>query len=254
MLDLSHIHLELAAENGEMKTIISDLSCSFSPGKLYGITGQNGGGKTSLAKVIMGIYPEAEGSIFLDGQDIGHMSITERARQGISYAFQNPPRFKGLTVQEILTLAAGKSKETDLFTIRTALREVGLCPEDYLERDLDAKLSGGEIKRIEMAQILLKGSRVNIFDEPEAGVDLWTMQKLINLMISACKQDPEKITILISHNERVLPLCDEIIIINDGEIQERGTTKEIWHMIKGDIECQTRPSCHGEVIHEFIKN
>jgi len=250
MLELNHIRLELEAENGEIKTILDDLNYSFLPGKLYGITGQNGGGKTSLAKAIMGIYPLTGGSIRFNGENISGLNISERADLGISYAFQAPPRFKGLTVQAILKLAAGKNNEASPIEIRGALRAVGLCPEDYIDRDLGAGLSGGEIKRIEMAQILLRHSQVNIFDEPEAGVDLWTMQRMLNLLLNKYKQDREKITIIISHSERVLPLCDEIIIIGGGKIQEIGTAKEVWHMIKGDIECRTRRTC--EVIHELV--
>lgn len=251
MLELRNIGLTMKDANDQPKEILKNINLKLEPGKLYGVTGPNGGGKTSLSKVIMGIYHQTTGEIFFDGQNISDLAVDERARLGISYAFQQPPRFKGLTVEDILNIAAGKPDSRE---IRTKLREVGLCPEDYLERNLGAELSGGEIKRIEMAQILLRNSRVNIFDEPESGVDLWTVQRLANLLMRGYRNHPNKITLLISHNEKMLPICDEIIVINQGTIEKQGTAQEIWHGMREDLLCRNREQCQGEMIHEFNQN
>lgn len=248
MLKLDNVSFEVTNGNDESKEILKGIDLQFEKGKLYGITGPNGGGKTSLAKVIMGIYEQSEGSIYLDGEDITDLSLTERAHRGIGYAFQQPPRFKGLTVKDILKIAAPGS---DLQTLRMEMRSVGLCPEDYFDRDFGAGLSGGEVKRIEVAQLLLRKSKVCIFDEPEAGVDLWTIQKLVNLIVSGYKNDPDKLAIVISHNENILPICDEIIVIEDGAVAGRGTADEIWHLIKDDIECKVRMDCRGDMKNEF---
>jgi Fe-S cluster assembly ATP-binding protein len=167
---------------------------------------------------------------------------------GIGYAFQQPPRFKGLTIKDVLNIAC---PEAGLTRIRTYLRDVGLCPEDYLDRDLGAGLSGGEIKRIEMAQLLLRSPKISIFDEPEAGVDLWTIQKLLGLIISRYKNNPHKTAIVITHNEKIIPVCDEILVIEDGVIKAQGPPKEIWHLIRDDIECKVRNQCQGDTIYEI---
>lgn len=248
MLKLEDIYVQLSNGNGENKEILRGINLKLEKGKLYAITGPNGGGKTSLAKVIMGIYAHNCGEIYLEGEAIGELSVTERAQKGIAYAFQQPPRFKGLTIQEILQLGA---PDKDLKTIRMQLRSVGLCPEDYLDRDMSSGLSGGEIKRIEVAQLLLRDSKVSIFDEPEAGVDLWTIQKLISLIVSGYKHNPDKLAIVITHNENILPVCDEIIVVEDGLIAARGKPDDIWDLIKDDIECQVRRQCQGEQINEI---
>jgi len=248
MLRLDNVSFEVSNGNGESKEILKGIDLQFEKGKLYGITGPNGGGKTSLAKVIMGIYKQSQGNIYLDGEDITELSLTERARKGIGYAFQQPPRFKGLTVKNILDIAA---PGTDLQTLRSEIRSVGLCPEDYFDRDLGPALSGGEAKRIEVAQLLLRNSKVCIFDEPEAGVDLWTIQKLVNLIMAGYKNNPDKLAIVISHNENILPICDEIIVLEDGVVAGRGTADEIWHLIRDDIECKVRMQCRGDMENEF---
>lgn len=247
MLKLENVWMQIANGNGENKEILKGINLEFDRGKLYAITGPNGGGKTSLAKVIMGIYPHSQGHIYLDGEDIGNLSVTERAQKGIAYAFQQPPRFKGLTIKDILSIAAPQAEPMQY---RKYLRDVGLCPEDYLDRDLGPGLSGGEIKRIEMAQLLLRDNIVTIFDEPEAGVDLWTIQKLIGLIVTSYKNNPNKTAIVITHNEKILPICDEIIVVEDGIVAGRGTSSEIWHLIKDDIECKVRNQCQGEMIYE----
>lgn len=248
MLKLDDVWLQVSNGNGENKEILRGINLEFEKGKLYGVTGPNGGGKTSLAKVIMGIYQHTQGHIFLDGIDISEFSLTDRARQGISYAFQQPTRFKGLTVQDVLHIAAPNREIKEL---RGQMRDVGLCPEDYFDRDLGPGLSGGEIKRIEVAQLLLRETKVSIFDEPEAGVDLWTIQKLIALIVDGYKHNPDKLAIVISHNENILPICDEIIVIDDGLVTGRGTADEIWHLIRDDIECKIRRQCQGDLIYEF---
>jgi len=248
MLKLENICMQVSNDHGETIEILKGLNIQFEKGKVYAVTGPNGGGKTSIAKVIMGIYRHNKGHIYLEGEDISELSITDRALRGIGYAFQQPPRFKGLTIKDVLSIA---SPEADLLRIRTYLRDVGLCPEDYLDRDLGAGLSGGEIKRIEMAQLLLRGPQISIFDEPEAGVDLWTIQKLLGLIVSRYKNNPNKTAVVITHNENIIPICDEIIVIDGGIVKAQGPPKEIWHLIKDDIECKVRNQCQGDVIYEL---
>lgn len=244
MLRLENIQMQVDNENGQKTEILKGIDCRFEKGKVYAVTGPNGGGKSSIAKVIMGIYKQSQGYIYLDGEEISGLSISERAKRGIGYAFQQPPRFKGLTIQDVLAIAA---PHADLLKVRTSLRDVGLCPEDYLDRDLGTGLSGGEIKRIEMAQLLLRNPVISIFDEPEAGVDLWTIQKLLGLILSTYKNNPHKTAIIITHNEQVIPVCDEIIVIEGGMIQAQGTPAEVWGLIRDDIECKVRNQCQGEI-------
>lgn len=247
MLRLENISLAIN-NNGESKEILRDINISFEPGKLYAITGPNGGGKTSLAKTIMGIYQPTTGSIYLHDEDISGLDISERAKKGIAYAFQQPPRFKGLTVQDLLKIA---KPDIDYMEIRKTIRDVGLCPEDYIERDLGPGLSGGEMKRIEIAQVLTRDADISIFDEPEAGVDLWTIQRLIFAIMQKFKTRPDATAIIITHNENVLPLCDEIVVVEDGKITAIGKPDEVWSLIKEEIECQRRNECRGEMLYEI---
>ncbi|NLN88073.1 MAG: ATP-binding cassette domain-containing protein [Syntrophomonadaceae bacterium] len=244
MLKLENIQMQVDDDSGEKFEILKRIDCQFEKGKVYAVTGPNGGGKSSIAKVIMGIYKQSQGHLYLDGEEISDLSISERANRGIGYAFQQPPRFKGLTIQNVLTIAAPNA---DLIKVRTSLRDVGLCPEDYLDRDLGAGLSGGEIKGIEMAQLLLRNPVISIFDEPEAGVDLWTIQKLLKLILSTYKGNPNKTAIVITHNENVIPVCDEILVIAGGMIDAKGTPEQVWKLIKDDIECKVRNQCQGEI-------
>jgi len=248
VLKLDNICLQVSGDNGEYVEILKGLNIEIEKGKVYAITGPNGGGKTSIAKVIMGIYKHSQGHIYMEGEDISELSVTERARRGIGYAFQQPPRFKGLTIKDVMGIA---SPQADLIKIRTYLRDVGLCPEDYLDRDLGTGLSGGEIKRIEMAQLLLRAPKISIFDEPEAGVDLWTIQKLLRLIVSRYKNNPNKTALIITHNEKIIPVCDQILVVDGGVITVQGTPKEIWHLIKDDIECKVRDQCQGDVFYEI---
>lgn len=248
MLQLENVWMQVNNGNGENKEILKGVDLEFQKGKLYGITGPNGGGKTSIAKIIMGIYKQSQGHIILNGRDISEYSVSERAKLGIGYAFQQPPRFKGLTIEDMFNIA---SPDKDHKDFRLQMRNVGLCPEDYLDRELNSSLSGGEIKRVEMAQLLLRNLAVTIFDEPEAGVDLWTIQKLITLIIDGYKHNPDKLAIVITHNENILPICDEIIVVEDGIIKAHGRPKDVWPLIRDDIECKIRNQCQGEMLYEY---
>ena len=218
MLELRHVGFE----TDDNKEILRDVSLTVQD-RFVAITGPNGGGKSTLAKVIAGIYQPTSGQILLDGVDITHMSITDRANLGLSYAFQQPVRFKGLRVKDLLSLAAGKN--TSVNEACSYLSEVGLCARDYVDRELNDSLSGGELKRIEIAMVLARGTKLSIFDEPEAGIDLWSFHKLTHVFE---KMHAEQRTILIiSHQERILNIADEIILIADGRIKKRGTKDEI---------------------------
>lgn len=236
MLQLENIYLNL----GDGAEILKGISLHFEKSKLYVITGPNGGGKTSVAKVIMGIYPPSGGRILLDGRDITGDSITARAQQGIRYAFQNPPRFKGIDIKWFLQLADPATQEIQL---RNTMRLIGLCPEDYLDRFADTGLSGGEMKRLEIASVLLGQTKVAILDEPEAGVDLWGFEQLMNFVIRSHKHSPDRTTILISHSERFLEAADEILIIAGGEVRERGKMDTIRPLIEEGIHCRWRKNC-----------
>jgi Fe-S cluster assembly ATP-binding protein len=197
----------------------------FDDQKFVVITGPNGGGKSTLAKLIAGIEQPTEGQILFNGKDITNMSITERAKMGISYAFQQPVKFKGITVQDLLSLAAG-NKKIDKCIVCQYLSEVGLCAEDYINRDVDGSLSGGELKRIEIATIAARhNTRLAIFDEPEAGIDLWSFHKLIHLFEHM--HEKKQSILIISHQERILNIADEIILIANGEIRKVGNKNDV---------------------------
>ena len=195
-------------------------------------TGPNGGGKTTLAKIIMGLAIPTSGQILWNGQDITNLGITERARLGISYGFQQPPRFKGLTVENLLTLAAGNEKLSKDQCCQY-LTKVGLCANDYLEREVDVSLSGGEVKRIEIASILARNGELMIFDEPEAGIDLWSFARLTETFEQIHAAGTATM-IIISHQERIISLADEVIVVGDGNIRHRGSAQEILPQILAD--------------------
>ena len=231
MLELKHISYRVSTPDGE-QDILKDISITIPDEKLVVFTGPNGGGKTTMAKVIMGLAEPTSGQILYNGQDITHLSITERARLGISYGFQQPPRFKGITVHDLLLLAAGKEKLTKDQCCQYLTR-VGLCANDYLEREVDVSLSGGEVKRIEIATILARRGQLMIFDEPEAGIDLWSFAKLTETF--RLLQSKGKNTILvISHQERIIDLADEIVMLSNGQIARHGTKEEIMPNILAD--------------------
>lgn len=228
MLELKHISWSLPERSG----ILKDVSLTIPTGRLTVVTGPNGGGKTSLAKAIAGLIPGVEGSILLDGQDLTSQNVTERALAGISYGFQQPVRFKGITVRMLLELAAGRALGVD--EICDLLGKVGLCTMDYIDREVNASLSGGEIKRVEIATVLARGTRVSIFDEPEAGIDIWSFNGLVNVFESM--NDGTKTMVVISHQERILKIADDIVVMADGRVREHGPGREILpRLLEGEI-------------------
>lgn len=231
MLELQHISFSVPEEDGKLG-IIKDINFTIPDHKLVVFTGPNGGGKTTLAKIIMGLVKPTEGRVLWNGEDITALSITERAKRGISYGFQQPARFKGITVRDLLTIASG-DKKLSKDRCCQYLTKVGLCANDYLDREVDASLSGGEVKRIEIATILARGADLMIFDEPEAGIDLWSFTRLTETF-EQIKRDGKATMIIISHQERIISLADEVIVIGDGTIQHRGTAQEILPKILSD--------------------
>ena len=229
MLEIRHLFYQVSDESGGELGILNDVSLTIADHKFVVVTGPNGGGKTTLAKAIMGLVKPTSGSILWNGEDITGLSITDRARKGISYGFQQPPRFKGLRVRDLLELASGRqdlSHEEEC----QYLTRVGLCAADYIDREVDASLSGGEVKRIEIATILARKSGLMIFDEPEAGIDLWSFAKLTETF-KAIHQKREATLIVISHQERIIDLADEIVMIRDGKIAKHGPKDEIFPQI-----------------------
>ena len=231
MLELKHISYSVR-EADETLGILKDISLTVDDHKLVVFTGPNGGGKTTLAKIIMGLVAPTEGQILWNGQDVTHMTITERAKLGISYGFQQPPRFKGITVHDLLLLSAGSEKLSKDRCCQYLTR-VGLCANDYLDREVDVSLSGGEVKRIEIATILARNSQLMIFDEPEAGIDLWSFARLTETF-EQIHNEGRSTMIIISHQERIIQLADEIIVVSGGAIAHRGTTEEIFPLILAD--------------------
>ena len=226
MLEIKHLSYQVEDEAGGELGILNDVSLTIADNRFVVITGPNGGGKTTLAKAIMGLVKPTGGTISWNGTDITNLDITQRARLGVSYGFQQPPRFKGLKVRDLLSLAAGKEalKREEACQYLT---RVGLCAGDYIDREVDASLSGGEVKRIEIATILARRAGLMIFDEPEAGIDLWSFAKLTETF-RAIHQRRENTLIIISHQERIISLADEIVMIGDGKIQKQGPREEIF--------------------------
>jgi len=230
MLELKNISFEVPKENGQ-KEIIRDVSLKIDEHKFVVITGPNGGGKSTLAKLIVGIEKPTSGRIFFNGEDITDKSITERAKMGISFAFQQPVRFKGIHVLDLIRMAAGKNMSAA--DACEYLSEVGLCAKDYINREVNASLSGGELKRIEIATILARGTQLSVFDEPEAGIDLWSFKNLIQVFENMQEKNKDGSILIISHQERILNIADEIIVIKDGQIAKHGSKDEILPQLLG---------------------
>ena len=233
MLELKNISLNLA----DSKDILNDVSLNVESGKFVVITGPNGGGKSTLAKIVAGIFKPTSGQILFDGQDITNASITDRARMGISYAFQQPVRFKGIKVRDLITLAAGRELTTS--GVCEYLSEVGLCARDYVDREVNASLSGGEIKRIEIAMVMARGTKLSIFDEPEAGIDLWSFQNLIQVFERMQQKNTDGSIIVISHQERILNIADEIIVLAAGKVTQQGPRDQILPGLLGTTSAVT---------------
>ena len=232
MLELKNISFTADTEHGK-KEIIKNVSLTLDD-RFVAFTGPNGGGKSTLAKIIMGIITPTEGQILFNGEDITNLSISERANKGLSFAFQQPVKFKGITVSDLINIASGKKlKVTDICAY---LSEVGLCAREYVNREINSSLSGGELKRIEIAITMARGSSFTIFDEPEAGIDLWSFNSLIKVFERLVKKTQGTI-LIISHQERILNIADRIIIIANGEIKSDGTKEEILPEILSQATC-----------------
>ncbi len=229
MLTLENVSFEVPAERGQ-KEILRDISLTIGDHKFVVVTGPNGGGKSTLAKLIAGIEHPVSGRIYFQDRDITDLSITERANQGISFAFQQPVRFKGLEVIDLLRLAA--KKQLSIADACQYLSEVGLCAKDYIRREVNASLSGGELKRIEIATVLARGTKLSVFDEPEAGIDLWSFQNLIQVF-ERMRETTDGSIMIISHQERILNIADEIVVIADGHITKQGPREEILPSLLG---------------------
>jgi Fe-S cluster assembly ATP-binding protein len=238
MLEIQNVSLGLDEDKGV--EILKEINLKFYEKMIYVITGPNGGGKSSLAKLIMGVYNPTSGKILLDGQDITNMNISERASLGIGYAFQNPPRFKGIKVKELLNMAASRNPEK--INICDLLYDVGLCAQDYLNRDVDASLSGGEMKRIEIATVLARNLKLAVFDEPEAGIDLWSFQKLAETFRNI-HQKYDTTIVIISHQERIMELADEIILMSNGTISAQSERDTILAGILNNDACLCSTNC-----------
>ncbi len=236
MLELQNLSFQVSGEADGQKEIIRNLDLTFEDHTFIAITGPNGGGKSTLARLIMGIEQPTSGKILFNGTDITHMNVTERARLGISFAFQQPVRFKGIKVKDLIPLAAGNNLK--LSGACDYLSQVGLCARDYINRDVDGSLSGGELKRIEIATIIARNTPLAVFDEPEAGIDLWSFNNLIRVFEEMHRSSQNSL-IIISHQERILNIADEIIVIAGGTVQARGQREDILpELLKGTESCR----------------
>ena len=233
MLELKNLTFEVPLSEGakETKRIIDDLTLTIPDDRFTVITGPNGGGKSTLAKLIMGVEQPTGGQILFDGEDITNLSISERAKKGIGYGFQQPARFKGMKVKKLLDIAAGK--KLPMLSCNEYLARVGLCSANYLTREVDKNLSGGEVKRIEIASILAKNAELMLFDEPEAGIDLWSFARLTETFRQLHDEGGHTI-VIISHQERIIRLADEIVLIADGKVAGRGSVDELYPRILAD--------------------
>ncbi|MCH4183896.1 MAG: ATP-binding cassette domain-containing protein [Eggerthellaceae bacterium] len=246
MLEIKNLVFEVPVKEGSKKTkrIIDNISLNIEDNCLNVITGPNGGGKSTLAKLIMGIEQPTSGQIVFNGVDITHMGCSDRAKMGIGYAFQQPPRFKGIRVKKLLEIAAGK--RLPMFTCNQYLSQVGLCSASYLNREVDKSLSGGEIKRIEIATILARNPQLALYDEPEAGIDLWSFDRLTETFKAIHEKRDNHSIVIISHQERIINLADQIILLKDGHIEDQGTAQEIipkLDMTMKKMRAEQNPAC-----------
>ena len=230
MLELKNIVFEVREETGETRRILDDISLRLDEDMFYVVTGPNGSGKSTLARIIMGIEAPTSGRIIYNGEDITEKSITERAQMGISFALQQPVRFKGIKVSDLVKIASGRELSTG--EACEYLSEVGLCARDYIDREVNASLSGGELKRIEIATVLARGTNLTLFDEPEAGIDLWSFQNLIQVF-DTMKEKTKGTILIISHQERILNIADQIILLEDGRIKKIGRKEDMMVDILG---------------------
>jgi Fe-S cluster assembly ATP-binding protein len=244
MLEIKDLVFEVSDEKGNITRIIDNVSITVPDGKFFVITGPNGGGKSTLARLIMGLERPTSGKIIYNGVDITDMDVTERAAQGIGYAFQQPPRFKGMKVRDLLELASGKDKLSATEGCMY-LNKVGLCAADYIDREVNTSLSGGEVKRIEIATILARNSSLMIFDEPEAGIDLWSFAKLTETF-GELHKNSDATMIIISHQERIIGLADEIVVLSGGQVDKRGTKDEVFPSILAGVT----PGCKCVTYHD----
>ncbi|MBP7765860.1 MAG: ATP-binding cassette domain-containing protein [Deltaproteobacteria bacterium] len=245
MLELKNVYFtipESEEREGGRRSIINGINYVFEKGKFYAITGPNGSGKTTLAKLIMGIYPLSQGTILFKGQDISPLSITERAKAGIAYSFQQPARFKGITFRDLLTIATGVDDERKLLEI---LGRVGICPLSFLDKEVDARLSGGEIKKIELATTIAANPALAIYDEPDTGIDLWTIGPMVSLLKKELAER-RTTTIVVSHNRAFLEAADVVLIINSGRIVYDGNLEGAMPLLDDLSVCTYRDSCEGE--------
>lgn len=236
MLELKNLSFQVSEQSSAKKEIIKGVNLTFQDHALTAITGPNGGGKSTLAKLIMGMEKPTGGQIIWNGQDITDLDVTARAKLGISFAFQQPVRFKGIKVKDLITLAAGEKLSTA--SACEYLSKVGLCAKDYVNRDVDGSLSGGELKRIEIATIIARNTPLSVFDEPEAGIDLWSFSNLIKVF-EELREKHENSLIIISHQERILNIADEIVVIADGTVRAQGPRDGILpELLSGTAGCK----------------
>jgi Fe-S cluster assembly ATP-binding protein len=245
MLELKNLYFTVpdsGSDDGGKRHIVAGINYTFECGKFYVITGPNGSGKTTLAKLIMGINPVSAGKIIFDGQDISRLSITQHAKAGIAYSFQQPARFKGITFRDLLSIATGIEDEKKLLEI---ISRVGICPLSFLDKEVDAKLSGGEIKKIEMATTIASNPRLAIYDEPDTGIDLWTIDPMVSLLKKELARK-QTTTIVISHNRVFLEAANVILIINKGQIVYDGNLENVLPLLSDLSICTYRDSCEGD--------
>ena len=242
MLELKNISFQVPA-GGADREIVRNVSLTIPDRKLVVVTGPNGGGKSTLAKLIAGIEKPTEGRVFFQGEDITDLSITDRARRGIAFAFQQPVRFKGIRVLDLIRIAAGTSLSAADACVY--LSAVGLCARDYVDREVNASLSGGELKRIEIATVLARKAGLSVFDEPEAGIDLWSFRNLTEVFQRMRGDIRDSSILIISHQERILNIADEIIVLKDGAVQKQGSREEVYPELIGDAVSGTMRECEG---------